>query len=199
MIKHLLMALQACYSEYLMLKTPFCESLTFMRFLLDDFALAEQSHFGTAWMLFSDQVMDGASQGQISHECHEDKTACLHLQGDLNPGERNGFLQLALPLVASRYLFDARHFKGVELTCRATSPTGYWLLLRTKELSMPWQHFRAPLLPTPEWGTHQIPFADFVSFQTSHELNLERLSRLAILAGAPLTKPDLHLAEIGFY
>ena len=171
-----------------------------MTYLLDDFSQSDGSRFGTDWQLFSDQVLDGDSEGRIEQlAADQDAPACLHLQGELKPGAQNGFLQLALPLVASRYLFDARHFSGIQLSCRATAAEGFALLLRTKELSMPWQHYRAPLVPSADWAVHRVDFSDFVPVQTSHELNLERLSRLAIVAGPPAQRVDFWLAEIGFY
>ncbi|HEY9841459.1 MAG TPA: CIA30 family protein, partial [Candidatus Obscuribacterales bacterium] len=157
--------------------------------------------FGTAWLLFSDQVMDGASQARSVYEIVQGQP-CVRLQGELEPGSLNGFIQLALPLVHSRYLFDARHFAGVRLRCRspqADGGEGFSIQLRTRELSMPWQHYRAPFVPTAEWQHHLIPFADFVPVQTAHVLNLERLSRLAIVAGPPPQSVDLWLAEVGFY
>lgn len=171
-----------------------------MTYLLDDFSRAEASLFGTAWELFSDQMLDGASEGRIERQAATaDDPACLHLHGELHPGARNGFLQLALPLVSSRYLFDARHFSGVRIACRSLAPAGFGLLLRTKELSMPWQHYRADFAPTAQWAEYRLPLADFVPVQTAHALNSERLSRLAITVGPPAERVDFWLAEIGFY
>lgn len=165
-------------------------------FVLDDFSTATRSRFGTEWIYGSDEVMDGSSRGQLAWS-EADGRHLLRLSGEIETD--TGFILAALPLVHSRYLFDARHFAGVELCVRSPEAEGFWLQLHSKELSMPWQHYRAPFAPGPDWQTLQIPFSAFVPVGTAHELNTERLNRLAIVAGQRRFSPDLEISEIGFY
>jgi hypothetical protein len=170
-----------------------------MAYLLDDFSREDGvSLFGTEWILFSDTVMGGESQA-YSQRCKSDKGSCLELGGNVSLAHRGGFIQLALPLVHSRYIFDARHFQGVHLVARANQPEGWFIHLRTRELSMPWQHYRAVFFPTPDWAIHTIPFELFYPVSTSHPLNLERLTRIGIVAGQREFKAAIQIQEVGFY
>lgn len=171
-----------------------------MAYLLDDFSREDGcSLFGTEWLVFSDQVMGGHSEIRVQR-IQEPTGAFLRIKGEVRPENQKGFIQVALPLVHSRYLFDARHFQGVYLQARAWQKEGWSIHLRTKELSMPWQHYRAPFYPTPEWTTYEIPFTLFYPVSTIHPLNLERLTRLGIVAaGEQAFQPQLELRAIGFY
>lgn len=169
-----------------------------MRFLLDNFDHPDGvSSFGTEWILFSDQVMGGHSQACVK-TLTTSEGPCLHLQGQVNTQD-GGFIQVALPLVHSRYLFDAAHFQGVYLTAKSPHTEGYYIHLRTRELSMPWQHYAAPLRLTPEWKEYQLPFDMFYPVSTGHPLNLERLTRIGLVAANQDFEADLKVAEIGFY
>jgi len=171
-----------------------------MTYLLDDFQDPERSRFGTLWLGFSDQVMGGGSELVWSHlPARDEDPACLQLQGQLQPAPQTGaFVQVALPLVHSRYLFDARHFSGVHLRCCSPEPQGYFIHLRTKELSMPWQHYRAAFVPQPEWSDCQVPFAEFEAVSTTRPLNLERLTRIGVVAALSAAESQAELAETGF-
>lgn len=166
-----------------------------MTYLLDDFQQAEQARFGTRWLAFSDQVMGGRSELSLQHG----PGATLTLTGQLSLENQGGFIQAALPLVHSRHLFDARHFTGVHICCQARQPGSYFVHLRSKELSMPWQHYRAPLPASAEWQCFQIPFSAFEARRTNHSLNLAYLTRLAVVAAGFAGPAELCLSEIGFY
>lgn len=170
-----------------------------MAYLLDDFSREDGcSLFGTEWLIFSDQVMGGCSEVQVRRE-QDAGGPFLTLEGEVRLENQGGFIQLALPLVHSRYLFDARHFRGVYLQVRAWQHQGWYIHLRTKELSMPWQHYRAAFYPDRDWSTCEIPFELFYPVSTVHPLNLERLTRIGIVAEQNAFQPHLELRAIGFY
>jgi hypothetical protein len=170
-----------------------------MVYLLDDFSRKDDvSLFGTEWILFSDSVMGGESQA-YTERLASAQEHCLELGGKVSLAQQGGFIQLALPLVHSRYLFDARHFQGVHLVARSGQSEGWYVHLRTRELSMPWQHYRAAFFPTPEWKIQQIPFELFYPVSTGHPLNLERLTRIGIVAGNKEFQAQIQLKEVGFY
>jgi hypothetical protein len=170
-----------------------------MAYLLDDFQHPnEVSRFGTRWFIFSDQVMGGCSSARAHYRQHNGLRS-LCFEGQVSLENQGGFIQLALPLVHSRYLFDARHFQGVHLRVKAEQREGWYLHLRTRELSMPWQHYRAAFFPTTHWQTLEIPFELFYPIGTNHPLNLERLTRIGIVAGQQDFEAQLELREIGFY
>ncbi|MBF2053067.1 MAG: CIA30 family protein [Candidatus Sericytochromatia bacterium] len=166
-----------------------------MTYLLDDFKQAEQARFGTHWMAFSDQVMGGCSDVRLRH----DPETGLQLRGSVSLQNQGGFIQAALPLVHSRHLFDARHFEGVHIRCLAPQPGSYFVHLRSKELSMPWQHYRASLPAEAQWQTLQVPFSAFEARRTNHPLNLAYLTRIAVVAAGFAGPAELWLSEIGFY
>ena len=170
-----------------------------MAYLLDDFQRKDEvSRFGTRWFVFSDQVMGGVSSAQ-AYYTQAEGTRCLRFEGQVSLENRGGFIQLALPLVHSRYLFDARHFAGIHLRVRSEQDEGWYLHMRTRELSMPWQHYRAAFFPTPDWSTLEIPFDLFYPVSTTHPLNLERLTRIGIVAGQQNFEARLEISQIGFY
>ena len=169
-----------------------------MTYLLDDFSDSERALFGTTWIQFSDQVMGGLSEGQAQYT-QKDSLNCLRLSGAVSLDHMGGFVQVELPLVHSRNLFDAEQYKGVYVLCQSIEPEGYYIHLRTRELSMPWQHYRAAFFPGRIWTECQIPFEAFIPTSTGHPLNVQRLTGLGIVAGRRSFNPELYLAKIGFY
>lgn len=169
-----------------------------MTFCLDDFSNAEQSSFGTRWLLFSDQSLGGQSQAEADY-AQEPKR--VKIAGLLSPDFEPCFVQWVLPLVHSRYLFDAKHFEGVYIAYRSAH-THLFLTLRSKELSMPWQHYRIALPTQSECIQQKFSLKDFLPYGTDHGLNPERLSRIGLMAEAPSEAKqnfEFELAEIGFY
>lgn len=170
-----------------------------MSYLLDDFSDAEVSCLGTRWLAFSDQVMGGASEVQMAHTEYQGR-ACLQLTGQIRSDNRGGFVLAALPLVPSRLLFDASAYQGVYLVSCSPQPAGHYRLqLRSRELSMPWQHFWAELQPTAEWQRFEIPFDSFQASHTHHSLNTHVLTRVGLAGVLPAESAEIYLAEIGFY
>lgn len=176
-----------------------------MTFCLDNFSNAEQSSFGTRWLLFSDQSLGGQSQAEANYAQDPNR---VKITGFLSPDFDPCFVQWVLPLVHSRYLFDAKHFEGVYLSYRLPEPTRLFLTLRSKELSMPWQHYRVPLPAQSETIQQKFSLKEFLPFGTDHGLNPERLSRIGLMAeahspGASASEVkqnfEFELAEIGFY
>lgn len=169
-----------------------------MNFLLDDFSQLEHSRFGTAWQVLPDPRTEAVLSAfdkplaQLRLERTEaENYLCFS-------GQQTAASQLVLPLVHSRYLFDARHFKGLYLKARSQeSEQSFALILRTKELSMPWQHYRCEFSLSQQWQNLELPFEQFVAISTAHELNTERISKIALAATSHSF--ELQLAEIGFY
>lgn len=167
-----------------------------MTYLLDNFEQAEVACFGTRWLIFSDQVMGGCSEGQgVWHP----ELPGLQLCGNVSLENAGGFIQALLPLVHSRHLFDARHFSGVHLRGQSQLAGSYFVYLRSKELSMPWQHYRVRLPISSEMQSYQLPFSYFEPFSTNHALNLAYLTQISVVAADFKGPADLLLSEIGFY
>lgn len=175
---------------------------------LDDFAHADHSHFGTAWQFQSDQSVGGESEGGFtihseSSPPYLELTGQVSLQNRLR-AEDGGYLQVGLPLLYARLLYNASAFTGVRLTCAcpqeaAIAPEHYEVRLQTRELSMPWQYYRQRFQPTAEQQHIDLPFSAFESVHTSHPLNPAYLLHLGIVAGQANFKPQLHLYKVGFY
>lgn len=176
--------------------------------LLDNFTAAERSQFGTAWYLQSDQSMGGESEGHF--EVHNEAsppylafTGQVSLQNSLRP-EDGGYIQVSLPLLYSRRLYDASALTGVRLVCQSQQdspihPQHYEVRLQTRELSMPWQYYRCRFQPSQDTQTLDLPFSAFEAVRTSHPLNPAYLLLLGIVAGQDNFTPQLNMYKVGFY
>ena len=169
-------------------------------YILDHFKSADKSDFGTSWMAFSDGVMGGLSENSSTIQVNLNPPQ-LQLSGHVSLENNGGFIQMALPLLHSRYLFDAAHFKGVYLRTRSSNPqpSAYAIHLRTRELSMPWQHYRHPIAAQQDWQELFLPFADFEARSTNHSLTLSRLTRIGLVASGREFQANLSVSAIGFY
>ncbi len=178
-----------------------------MSYLLDNFSTSEKSCLGSSWVANNDQAMGGSSQLELSHQQVENQTF-LRLQGQVNHNPPAGYIEASLPLIRSRHLFDASDFEGVFLCAKSKTsfenfegevPERFFIRLQTRELSMPWQYYQAAFSPRDQWETFQIPFQRFRAIRTSHALNPERLTAIAVAAAEHDFEVDLELTEIGFY
>lgn len=173
-----------------------------MSYRIDNFSNSEQSSFGTQWILFTDQTLGGSSQAEAKYTQNPDS---VKITGTLSPDFEPCFVQWVLPLVHSRYLFDAKHFQGVYIKYRLPEHTRLFLTLRSRELSMPWQHYRLELPTQIDSLEQRFELTDLQPFGTDHSLNPERLSRIGLMAEALNPEKaekqafEFELAEIGFY
>lgn len=160
--------------------------------VLDDFKLQEHSAFGTPWLFFSDEVIGGRSLSSS-------RINVAHKQLELRGQVHEGFIQAALPLVQSRTLFDASEYSGICIKARSPSKTSFALHLRSRELSMPWQHFRQSFEPSEHWADFHLSFQSFRPAATQHELDLRHLTQIGIVAENDAEAVELDIQRVALY
>jgi len=148
---------------------------------------------GGSWRLVTDQVMGGVSAGTLTADHYQGKS-CLRLQGAVSTANNGGFIQMALDLAAGEN-FDASAYSGIEITVAGNNEE-YNLHLRTSDLWLPWQSYRASFMVTPQWQTIYLPFNAFERYKTSRSLRTSRLKRVGLVAIGREFTSDLRVAEI---
>lgn len=167
-------------------------------FVLDDRRSGDySSSLGTAWRLISDRVMGGVSSGQLALD-HVDGRDCLRLRGDVRLDNRGGFLQAALDLKGSAAAFDAVAYQGVLLDVYGTGET-YNVHLRSADVWLPWQAYRASFRAAPGWHSVQLPFEAFEPYRIGSPLDVTKLERLGIVAIGRAFTADLCVARVALY
>ena len=58
----------------------------------------------------------------------------------------------------------------------------YNVHLRTSDLWLPWQSYRASFETSPQWSGVFLPFSGFEPYRTGSELRLDKLRRIGIVA-----------------
>ena len=155
----------------------------------------QASHAG-AWRLVTDQVMGGRSSGELLPDSYLGK-GCLRMRGRVSTANNGGFVQLALDLAGGAPV-DASAYTGIELNV-AGNGEQYNVHLRTSNLWLPWQAYRASFVAVPEWQTLRIPFAAFRAYRTASELRTDRLVRIGLVAIGRDFDADLCFAGLSFY
>ncbi len=162
--------------------------------LIDDRStLTPATNIGSGWRLVSDQVMGGVSAGTLKFTRHLERS-CLRLEGRVSTENNGGFLQLALSLNDDAP-FDVSAYTAVQLTVSGNGER-YNVHLRTTDLHMPWQSFRAEFETSPDWQTQTIPFSAFQAYRTDCAFHPEHLKRIGLVAIGKDFDCDLLLADI---
>lgn len=151
---------------------------------------------GNQWRLITDQVMGGISQGQLSPDT-VDGQPCLHMQGDIRLENNGGFVQIGLDL-AEEVLRDVQDYTGLVLEVYGNNEP-YNVHLRTADIWLPWQSYRATFTATPRWQSVYLPFADFKPHRIGSELDVSRLQQIGLVAIGRQFRADLCVGKIGFY
>lgn len=154
------------------------------------------ANVGGAWRLVTDQVMGGRSAGDLQVDDYLGR-ACLRLSGAVSTANNGGFVQAVLSLAGGRR-FDASGYQGIQLIV-AGNAEAYNLHLRTSDLWLPWQSYRASFKAEPEWREIRIPFTAFAPYRTGSEFDPRRLQRIGLVAIGREFAADLCLAELRFY
>jgi len=165
--------------------------------LIDDRGTGNlDSTLGPAWRMFTDGVMGGVSTGAMTRETVEGRD-CLRMQGDIRLENNGGFIQLALSLKDTAAA-DASGHTGIVMDVYGNDEA-YNLHLRTADLWLPWQSYRATFQAPSHWQTVHLPFADFTPYKTGKALDLIKLERIGVLAIGRAFHADVCLARVGFY
>lgn len=167
------------------------------RGLIDDRASGTlAATLGGEWRLVTDQVMGGRSDGDLQVAEYRGR-ACLRLSGTVSTAKNGGFVQAALSLAGGSRV-DASAYQGIQLSV-AGNGEAYNLHLKTSDLWLPWQSYRASFTAEPNWREIRIPFTAFVPYRIETALDLRRLERIGLVAIGKAFTADLCLAELRFY
>ncbi len=166
--------------------------------LIDDFERGDGVSFiGTRWMGFTDRVMGGVSDQQVTLEEIEGRRV-LRLRGQVRLENNGGFIQVALPLAGAREAMDASGFAGVRLQVRGNGEQ-YAVHLRTSATRLPWQYYEATFTAGPEWTTVDLPFSRFTPQALSRSMDPARLTRVAVVGAKRAFAADVAVARIELY
>lgn len=150
------------------------------------------------WRLVTDGVMGGVSRGQVAQTSSEGEE-CVRLTGVVSTDNNGGFLQVVKALdKATATRLQSGGFDGLRLRVRGNDER-YNVHLRTRDLWLPWQAYRATFETTPQWRTIELPFADFKPYRTSTRLDVGRIKRVGLVAIGRDFEADLCVAKVGFY
>ena len=155
-----------------------------------------ESVAGGSWRMVTDGVMGGVSSGGLSLETIDNK-ACLRLRGDVRLENNGGFIQAALE-VEDTEAADASDYHGLLLKVYGNNQE-YNLHLRTGDVWLPWQSYRASFRAPARWQTVRLPFAEFIGYRIGKRLDLKRLERIGLVAIGRAFSADLCIGELALY
>ena len=145
------------------------------------------------WESVDDVVMGGRSASTIQWL----ENGCLSFRGEVSLENSGGFVQAALD-VKGTSVVDASTYQGLMLEVYGNDEV-YNLHLRTSDVWLPWQSYRASFKATAGWHRVRLPFAEFDGYLIGAPLNLKKLKRIGIVAIGRAFKADLCLASLALY
>lgn len=150
---------------------------------------------GGVWRIFSDTVMGGLSAASVEAvQAVDDGRPALCLRGLVRLDNNGGFVQMALdlpvPVPASA--------SGLEIDLRGR-PLRYGLHLRTADMRAPWQAWRTPLDPSPQWQTMRLPWTAFEPYRLQGVLDPTKITRIGLLAIGEPGEAELCLGRLALY
>ncbi len=165
--------------------------------IIDDRRSGElKSAVGSSWRMFTDGVMGGVSRGSLSLD-NIDGRSCLRLRGEVSLKNNGGFIQSALD-VAGTEAADASGYQGLLLEVYGNDEE-YNLHLRTDDVWLPWQSYRASFRAPARWQSVKLPFDDFSGYRIGKKLDLKHLKRIAMVAIGQEFSADLCFASLALY
>jgi hypothetical protein len=150
----------------------------------------------SAWRLITDGVMGGLSNGTLKRNT-VDGRQCMHLRGDVSLKNNGGFIQAALD-VGSTSAANASAYQGIMLEVYGNDEE-YNLHLRSKDVWLPWQSYRASFVAPAKWQTVKLPFSAFSGYRIQKPLDLAQLKRIGIVAIGREFAADLCIGQLALY
>eukprot|EP00815_Leptocylindrus_aporus_P001525 CAMPEP_0116057540 /NCGR_PEP_ID=MMETSP0322-20121206/4668_1 /TAXON_ID=163516 /ORGANISM="Leptocylindrus danicus var. apora, Strain B651" /LENGTH=289 /DNA_ID=CAMNT_0003541563 /DNA_START=180 /DNA_END=1049 /DNA_ORIENTATION=- len=168
---------------------------------------------GNEWSGVTDQVMGGTSNGSLTREEMDGKTANV-LRGKVSLANNGGFVQMATDLAlnpSSSPFVDASNFDGVEIVVycdvedsySASNEESFNVHLRNQECSRQFSSYRATFaIEKKIWKTIRLPWSCFVGYgpgASEIEFDNSTLRRLGIVAIGREMEVMLAVASVSFY
>lgn len=148
------------------------------------------------WRLITDGVMGGASSGTLANDSLDGRP-CVRLRGDISLKNNGGFIQLALD-IDTLQAANASAYRGLMLETYGNNET-YGLHLRTKDVWLPWQSYRASFTAPAGWQTIKLPFDTFEGYRIGKPLDLTGLKRIGIVAIGREFSADICVGRLTLY
>lgn len=155
-----------------------------------------RSDLGSRWRFIADSVMGGVSDGSLSPDSIEGRS-CLRLRGAVRLDNNGGFIQAALD-ISQTHASDASGYQGLLLDVYGNNNV-YNLHLRTNDVWLPWQSYRASFQAPAHWHSVKIPFETFTGYRIGKKLDIKQLRRIGILAIGREFTADLCIGKLALY
>ncbi|WP_455206186.1 CIA30 family protein [Kaarinaea lacus] len=155
-----------------------------------------RSNSGNEWHLVTDAVMGGVSKGRLCVDAMAGRP-CLRMLGDISLKNNGGFVQAALNL-SHDIRENISEYSGLWLEVYGNDER-YNIHLRTDDLSLPWQSYRATFKAASEWKKLYYSFNDFVPYRVNKTIDVTLLKRIGIVAIGRVFSVDLCIGKIGLY
>jgi len=165
-------------------------------FVLDDLTNSGKTLQNQEWSFFTDGVMGGLSQGNVSKDNISGKS-CYRMQGNVTTENNGGFIQIVAPI---KPIMKVKDFEGVYIKVFGNNKR-YFLHIRTPLTLAPWQYYSFSFEASSNWTLIKVPFEDFKRsnfYQPKTILN-QKIKTIGVLAGFDNYQADICIAEIGFY
>jgi len=155
-----------------------------------------QSSIGSPWRLITDSVMGGVSGGSLSPDCIDGRS-CLRLRGTVQLENSGGFIQAALD-IGQTQASNASGYGGLMLEVYGNDER-YNVHLRTDDVWLPWQSYRASFQAPSRWDRVKLPFEAFTAYRIGKKLDIEHLRRIGIVAIGREFTADLCIGKLSLY
>ena len=162
------------------------------------------------WKFFSDQVMGGLSEGNVSLE-QDGEMTFIRLSGNVSTENNGGFIQLRTSTSMSNkpLMFksihnsrkDGKKIKGVRLNVRGNGET-YYIFIQTSILHwLPIGFHTATFDTSPNWKMVDLPFNQFKKRSNKNKSNFDAkdIKTFGIVAYGRDFRSDLSVSSIEFY
>jgi hypothetical protein len=150
-------------------------------FVLDDLTNSGKTLQNQEWSFFTDGVMGGLSQGNVSKDNISGKS-CYRMQGNVTTENNGGFIQIVAPI---KPIMKAKDFEGVYIKVFGNNKR-YFLHIRTPLTLAPWQYY-------------SFSFESSSNFYQPKTILNQKIKTIGVLAGFDNYQADICIAEIGFY
>ena len=155
-----------------------------------------RSDLGSHWRFIADSVMGGVSDGSLSPDSIEGRS-CLRMRGTVRLDNNGGFIQAALD-IGQTQASNASGYQGLLLDVYGNDNV-YNLHLRTDDVWLPWQSYRASFQAPARWHSVKIPFEAFSGYRISKKLDITQLRRIGIVAIGREFTTDLCIGRLALY
>ncbi|MBT5407337.1 MAG: hypothetical protein HOL25_00365 [Gammaproteobacteria bacterium] len=162
------------------------------------------------WKYFSDQVMGGVSEGQVSLEQDGDKVF-IRLSGNVRTDNNGGFIQLRTSTSLSNkpMMFKLLHnsnkegkkLKGIRLKVKGNGEKYHVFIQTTIFYRLPTGYQIATFDTSPNWETVEIPFNTFKKLKDNIDSNISAkdIKTFGIVAYGRDFRSDLSVSSVEFY